>query len=184
MKSLRRSIVRALVIPAFLAIAASTLSPARAQMSTATDAASVKTIDTECSAIRQAVQALKPTHLVLTNSTWKVASDADFTVAQQTRASITLADVWKQGNSYAFVHAHSFDASGNQRATQLCFRQKDGTLERAKQAATLPDLDAAAAEVAYYGSDGTLIMKTAAFEVNDPMLAKTVQSLPFYQNLP
>jgi hypothetical protein len=184
MKSLRNSIVPALVIPACLALGVTTLSPARAQMSTANDAAAVKAIDTECSAIRQAVQALKPTHVVLANSTWKVVSDADFAVAEQTRASITLADIWKQGSNYAFVHSHSFDANGNQRATQLCFRQSDGTLERAKQATTLPDLDAAAAQVAYYGSDGTLIMKTAAFEVNDPMLAKTVKSLPFYQNLP
>jgi hypothetical protein len=95
-----------------------------------------------------------------------------------------LADVYKQGSNYAWVSAHSFDASGKQRATQLCFRQSDGTLERARQATTVPDLAAAAAQQAYFASDGALIQKTTLFEENDPQLAKKIEALPFYSVLP
>jgi hypothetical protein len=105
-------------------------------------------------------------------------------VAEQTHASITLVDAWKTSTGYAWIHAHTFDAKGNQRATQLCFRQSDGSLERARQAATVPSLSEAAAEQAYYTPAGKLITKTAAFEENDPALAKKVKSLPFFSNLP
>ncbi len=43
---------------------------------------------------------------------------------------------------------------------------------------------AASAQEAYFASDGTLIAKVGAFEVNDPVIAKTVQALPFYSVLP
>jgi hypothetical protein len=71
-----------------------------------------------------------------------------------------------------------------QRATQLCFRQSDGTLERARQATTVPSLAAAGAEQAYYASNGKLIQKTTLFEQNDPMLAKKIAALPFFAVLP
>ena len=82
------------------------------------DAGAIKAIDTDCSAIQNAVMALHPIHVALIKNTWKVLSDADYTVAEQTRASITLVDAWKQGTTYAWIHSHSFDAQGNQRATQ------------------------------------------------------------------
>jgi len=147
-------------------------------------ATTVKQIDAECNAIQDAVMALHPVHVVYKSSTWNVVSDADYAVAEQTHASITFADVYKQGNNYAWVHAHMFDAQGKQRATQLCFRQSDGTLARARQATTVPDLSAASAEQAYFTPDGKLVQSTKLFEANDPMLYKTVQSLPFYASLP
>ena len=157
---------------------------ARSQADAGAGAAAVKQINTECGAIQDALTALHPISLVYAQSTWKVASDADVSVAERTHASVTIANVWKQGKDYAWVHAHTFDQQGDQRATQLCFRQKDGSLERVRQAATVPDLSGAAAEQAYYGSDGALIQKTGAFEVNDPMIAKKVADLPFYKTLP
>jgi hypothetical protein len=78
----------------------------------------------------------------------------------------------------------SFNAVGDQRATQLCFRQSDGTLERVRQATTVPALDAASAQAAYFSSDGKLIQKMSLFEINDPAMAKNVTDLPFYSVLP
>jgi len=144
----------------------------------------VAQIDTECNAIQDAVMALHPIHVAYRSGNWVVLSDADYTVAERTKASITFADVYKQGSKYAWVHAHSFDSSGRQRATQLCFRQSNGTRERARQATTVPSLAAASAQQAYYTSSGKLIQKTALFEQNDPMLAKSIASLPFYNVLP
>jgi hypothetical protein len=149
-----------------------------------TDAAAVKQIDTECNAIQDAIMALHPVHVAYQSGTWVVLSDSDVAVAEQTKAALMFADVYKQGSSYAWVHAHSWDANGDQHATQLCFRQGDGTLERARQATTVPALAAASARQAYYASDGTVIQKTAIFEANDPMLAQTIKSLPFYSVLP
>jgi hypothetical protein len=146
--------------------------------------AAVQQIDTECNAISEAVMALHPIHVVLRSATWAVISDADYAAAGQTQANVTYADVYKQGPKYAWVHAHSFDAQGKQSATQLCYRQSDGTLERARQASDVPGLSQASAEQAYFSPDGKVIQSTKLFEKNDPMLAKTVESLPFYSVLP
>ena len=147
-------------------------------------AVQIKAIDTDCMAIQNAIAALHPIHLTLVQGNWKVLSDADYAVAQQTRAGIVLVDAWKAEKNYAWIHSHSFDAQGNQRATQLCFRQSDGTLERARQATTVPDLDGASAKVAYFAADGSVIFAASAFDRNDPALSKTIASLPFYSVLP
>jgi hypothetical protein len=162
------------------------LTPAGVPLSAgaADEMATIKGIDADCGAIHEATMALKPVHLVLAGGTWKVASDADYAVAERTHASITLVDAWKQGNNYAWIHAHTYDQNGKQRATELCFRQADGSLERARQATTIPDLDAASAKVAYYASNGDVIAKVGAFEINDPMIAKKVADLPYYKSLP
>jgi hypothetical protein len=152
--------------------------------SRAADPSAIGQIDTECNAIQNAVMALHPIHVAYQTGTWVVLSDEDFAVAEKVGASIMLADAYKQGSNYAWVSAHSFDASGKQRATQLCFRQSDGTLERARQATAIPDLAAASAQQACFASDGTLIQKTALFEENDPQLAKRIEALPFYSVLP
>ena len=144
----------------------------------------VNAIDTDCAAIQNAVMALKPVHFIYSSSTWKVASDQDVTVAERTKASVTIADVWKQGKSYAWVHSHSYDQKGNQSATQLCFRQADGTLERAKQAADIASLAGADAAIGYFTSAGDVIYKSELFELNDPKLAKKISDLPFYKDLP
>jgi len=163
-------------------VATGTLMTATARVSAQADA--VKQIDSDCLAIQNAIMALHPIHVALIAGQWKVLSEGDYAVAEQTHKSITFADVYKQGNNYAWVHSHSFSESGKQTATQLCFRQADGSLERARQAATVPNLDAAGAEAAYYTPDGKVIQKTSLFEVNDPAIAKSVKELAFYQVLP
>jgi hypothetical protein len=144
----------------------------------------VAAIDTDCLAIQDALPALHPIHVALENNKWTILSDADFAVAQGTTTAITLADVYQQGKSFAWVVAHRYDANGNQRAVQLCYRQSDGSLQRAKQAATLPNLDAADVSVAYFAPDGTVLSKVGVVEVNDPMVAKQVSKLPFFSLLP
>jgi hypothetical protein len=148
------------------------------------NAAAIAAINTECNAIQDAVMALHPVRVAYRSGQWLVVSDAQYMAAEKVGASLTLADAYKQGSKFAWVQSHTFDSSGKQRATQLCFRQSDGTLERARQATTEPSLAAAAAEQAYYSSDGKLIQKTALFEQNDPMLAKKIAALPFFAVLP
>jgi hypothetical protein len=152
--------------------------------SQANDQQAQQQIDTDCNAIQNAVMALHPVHVLLTSSTWKVVSDSDAAIADRTHASVTIADVWMQKKQPAWVHSHSYDQQGNQRATQLCYRQKDGTLQRARQAATVAGLGDAAAEQAFFSSDGTVIHATAAYVADDPMAAKQVSALPFYKVLP
>src|SRR5579863_4443158 len=100
-------------------------------------ASAVTAINSECNAISLAVMALKPVHVVLASGHWKVMSEGDFTVAEQTHSAVTFVDAYKQGKNYALIHSHTFGQGGAQRATELCFRQADGTLERAKQAETI-----------------------------------------------
>jgi hypothetical protein len=147
-------------------------------------AAQQKQIDADCSAIQNAVMALHPVHVLLQSSTWKVVSDADVAVADRTHAAVTIADVWMQKKQPAWIHAHSYDQQGNQRATQLCYRQNDGSLQRARQASTVPALNGASAEQAFYANDGTVIRATSAFVTDDPVVAKQVSALPFYKVLP
>ena len=128
-----RALGLGIVLPSLVLVAALTTT-AKSQ---AGDASPIGQIDTECNAIQNAVMALHPIHVAYQSGAWVVLSDADFAVAEKVGASIMLADVYKQGSNYAWVAAHSFDASGKQRATQLCFRQSDGTLERARQETTL-----------------------------------------------
>jgi hypothetical protein len=173
-----RSVVIALVAATALG------SPLIGRAQNASAAAQIKAIDTDCSAIQNAIMALHPVHLALVQSKWKVLSDADYAVAERTHASITLVDAWKAENNYAWIHSHSFDAQGNQRATQLCFRQSNGSLERARQATTVPDLSSASAKEGYFASDGSLIFAAKAFDQNDPALTKSIKSLPFYSVLP
>jgi hypothetical protein len=167
-----------------VALLLSATSPLIALSQASDPAVQQKQIDADCSAIQNAVMALHPVHVLLTSSTWKVVSDGDVAVADRTHAVATIADVWTQKKQLAWVHAHSYGQQGSQRATQLCFRQKDGTLQRARQAATVPGLDSASAEQAFFASDGTAIYASAAFEANDPIVAKQVTALPFYKVLP
>ena len=171
------AIVALLVLTALVA-------PRPAHSDQPTIADQVKAIDSDCLAIQNAVMALKPLQLVYSSSNWNIASDADVAVAEQTKGTVVIANIWKQGNNYAWVHSHRWDQNGNEKATQLCFRQADGTLERARQAATVPGLNEAAAAAAYYAPDGSLLLKAKAFEVNDPMVAKSIKALPFYKQLP
>jgi hypothetical protein len=176
---MKRSLLALAVAALGFSSITATVRPVAAQ-----SANSIKQINAECNAIQDAIMAFHPVHLALLNSKWKVLSTGDYTVAERTHTSVTFVDAWKQGNNYAWIHAHSFDASGNQRATQLCFRQSDGTLERARQATTLSGLGAASAQVAYFSSSGKVLSKTSLFVVNDPAIAKRVSALPYYSQLP
>ena len=153
---------------------------ARSEDSTAS---AVAAINSECNAISLAVMALKPVHVVLADGTWKVLTEGQYTVAENTHAAVMFVDAYKQGKNYALIHSHTFGSGGAQRATELCFRQADGTLERAKQAETVNAL-AAAEATAYFASDGTLLQKTATYAENDPAVTKKVADLPYFSSLP
>jgi len=144
----------------------------------------VTRIDTNCAVFKSAIQSQKPTDVIaLHSTTWRVASADDVTVAQRQHASYTLAEVWKQAGNYNWIRATRVGQGGAQHFTQLCFRN-DGTLARVRQAASLPSLDATAARVAYYNTDGSLIQRTTVFDINDPAIAKRVRDLPYYKVLP
>ena len=182
-KLIANGLVACCLLGALVFFAASQ-SPAATSQPPAAVASQVEAIDTNCLAIQDAVMALKPTQLVYANSTWKIASDADVTVAERTKASVMIASVYEQGNNYAWVVWHAWDQKGNQSATQLCFRQQDGSLERAKQAADISSLNGAAAAVGYYTPGGAIIYQSDLFEVNDSKIAKKITELPFYKELP
>jgi hypothetical protein len=102
------------------AVIAATYRPALAALS------AVAAIDSDCLAIQNALPALHPTHLALVKNKWTVVNGANFVAAQKTTTAITLVDAYKQGKNYAWVVGHQYDANGNQRAVQLCYRQSDG----------------------------------------------------------
>jgi hypothetical protein len=140
-------------------------------------------IDANCAVFRSALVHTKPTEVAsLKASTWKVVSGSDAVSAEHTHSSISLAQAWKQAGNFNWIRWVTYDKNGNERATQLCFRA-DGTLARARQAGTMPDLDATVARQAYFNTDGSLIKADTAFVVNDPTLYKKVRALPFYSLL-
>lgn len=143
----------------------------------------VARIDTDCAVFKSAIKTEKPTRVVsVRTSAWTLASDADYTSAEKLHA-YTLAEVWKHAGNYVWARSHTLASGGVKHATQLCFRS-DGTLARVRQATTVPALDAASARLAYYNTDGSLIRKSALFEVGDPAIAKHVENLPYFKLLP
>lgn len=143
----------------------------------------VARIDTDCAVFKSAIKTETPARAVSAHtSIWTLASKNDFAAAEKLNA-YTLAEAWKHDHKYVWVRAHTLATGGVRHATQLCFRN-DGTLARVRQATTVPALDATSARKAYYNTDGSLIQKTAAFEVGDPTIAKRVDALPFYKLLP
>jgi len=144
----------------------------------------VTRIDTNCAVFKSAIKTQKPTDVIALHSTdWRLASHSELVAAENGKSAYTLAEVWKQAGNYQWVHAMTVTAGGGRHATQLCFRN-DGSLSRAKQARTMPSLDSAADRGAYYNTDGSLIEKTATFEVNDPAIAKRIKELPYFKILP
>ena len=169
---MRRSFrLPALVLTAALAISAVATS-VRADAATA-DA----DIDAACSTIFQATGGLAPVHVAQQGGKWSVVGDAGFSAAQASTSTTALADAYAPG-SYLWVQGRT--ASG---AFQLCYRS-DGSLQRAKQAATLPGLGAVDAAVGYFGPDGTLLDSAGGFDAGAGMVAKKITDLPFYAVLP
>jgi hypothetical protein len=140
-------------------------------------------IDVTCDTMIQQAKLITPVHVVLSSATWKIATDADVAVAERTKDTKMIADVWKQNGKYVWARSHTFKQDGTQSATQLCFRV-DGTLARVRQALTIPSLDAADATRAYYKTDGSLIEKFGAYAVDDPAVATKIEALPYYKTLP
>jgi hypothetical protein len=179
--------VAALAVASLAAVAG----PAGAQMSGGSMSASqmappkilISRINANCGVVRNAVKSEQPIHEVLHATRWKIASDGQVALAERTHASVTIADVWKVDGKYSWVHTRTYTARGAERTTQLCFRP-DGTLARARQAATIPALDGAAARQAFYNVDGSLIQHSALFEANDSSIVKSVSGLPYFKDLP
>ncbi|MGR4065191.1 MAG: hypothetical protein ACLQPV_07055 [Vulcanimicrobiaceae bacterium] len=140
-------------------------------------AAAKADIDAACSAIQQSVGGQTPVHVAQQNGKWSVVTDSGFAAAQASNSTTALADAYSQGN-YLWVQGRS--AGG---AFQLCYRA-DGSLQRAKQSATLPGLGAVDAAVGYFAADGTLLDSTGGFDAAGGMVAKKLTDLPFYALLP
>lgn len=145
-------------------------------------ATTVAQIDTECDAVLSAVSQTSPVNVILNGKRWVVLSDAQL---QNAVGSMTphYAGVYKQGARYRYVREVSFDKYDQQHALGLCFR-RDGTLERARQAKTVPGLSSATGQRAYYAADGSLIQKTPGFNEKDPTIAKSVTDLRYFSVLP
>jgi hypothetical protein len=143
----------------------------------ATAASADADIDAACSAIYQSVSGQSPAHVALQNGKWVAVGDAGFSAAKASSATAALADAYSPG-SYVWVQGRT--ASG---AFQLCYRA-DGSLQRARQAATLPGLGAVDAAVGYFGPDGTLLDSAGGFDSGAGMVAKKITDLPFYAVLP
>ena len=143
----------------------------------------VNRIDVNCGVTKNFIKTVKPKHVALQSSTWKLVSDSDEVVAERTHAAVMLADVWSMNNHYVWVHSHTIAQGGAQHATQLCFRT-DGTLARIRQATNIPATDTSAAKVAYYNTDGSLIRSVGIIATNDPTIQKKITAEPFYSVLP
>ncbi len=140
----------------------------------------VKRIDANCAVFKQVLTTTTPTEVAsVKGSTWAVVDAAHKSSVEHTHSSITYAQAWKQSGNLQWVRWATFNASGAERATQLCFRS-DGTLARARQAGTLPGLDDTVhARQAYFNTDGSIIKADSLFVQNDPALYKKVRNLPF-----
>jgi hypothetical protein len=150
-------------------------------------ASAVAQIDTECDAVLSATSQTSPVIVILHGKKWVVLNVADFQSPGESRnpgqGTPHYAEVYKQGARYMYVREVSFDKYSQQHALGLCYRS-DGTLERARQAQTVPGLSSETAERAYYAADGTLIQKTPGFNEKDPTIAKNFKDLRYFSVLP
>jgi hypothetical protein len=142
----------------------------------------VSQIDTECDAVMSAVSQTMPVSVMLRGKTWVVLTAAELQSAGGL-GSPHYAEVFKQGARYVYARESSFDKYSQQHSIGLCYRS-DGTLERARQAQTIPELSSDKGQRAYYAADGTLIQKTPGFNEKDPTIAKNVKDLRYFSVLP
>src|SRR5271166_2271357 len=123
----------------------------------------VQRIDANCAVFKSALVNTTPTEVAsIHGSTWQVIDAAHKTSVENTHKSVTYAQAWKQAGNLQWVRWATFGSSGAERATQLCFRN-DGTLARARQAGTLPDLDSVRIRQAYFNTDGSVIKMDSLF---------------------
>ncbi len=175
-------------LPTLLAgFALATTVPAPAQMTTkpltpsqmASPSILVARIDANCAVFKSVLTSSTPTEVAsVKGSTWQIVDAAHKSSVEHTHSSITYAQAWKQAGNYQWIRWATFNTTGAERATQLCFRS-DGSLARARQAGTLPDLDSVHARQAYFNTDGSIIQVDSLFVQNDPTLYKKVRALPF-----
>jgi hypothetical protein len=143
----------------------------------------VERIDTNCVVFKSAIKTVKPTDVIAEKKTWRLASADEASTARAHLTAYTLAEVWKQAGNYNWIRSYTVGSGGGHHAVQMCFRN-DGTLARVRQGATIPALDASGSSVAYYNTDGSVIRKSATFSVNDPLIARRVRDLPYFNVLP
>ncbi|HTJ25218.1 MAG TPA: hypothetical protein VMA36_03545 [Candidatus Limnocylindria bacterium] len=141
----------------------------------------VKRIDLNCQVFHNAIQTVQPTEVAaIQAASWTVVDAAHKQQVESMKDHVWIVQVWKQAGNLNWVHSARLDARGARHATQLCFRN-DGTLARARQATTIPGLDAASARQAYFNTDGSVIRASSLFEVNDPAIGKRVDALPYFK---
>jgi hypothetical protein len=140
----------------------------------------VAQINAECDATWSAVSQTSPVNVLLQGRKWVILKDSQLQYIMG--GTPHYAGVYKQNARYVYVHEVSFNG-GKQRALGMCFRS-DGTLERARQAKTVPDLSKETAQVAYYADDGTPIQMTPAFDKKDPTIALRISDLRYFSVLP
>jgi hypothetical protein len=139
----------------------------------------VSRIDANCAVFRDAIRTERPTEVAAVGAGTFTALDAG---RRQQIAAMTdhvwVMQVWRQAGNLNWVRSVRLDAVGGGHVTQLCFRN-DGTLARVRQAATVPALDTAAAQQAYFRTDGSMIRATALFERTDPAIPGRGSTSPY-----
>jgi len=145
-------------------------------------ASAVGQINAECDALLSAISQTSPVSVILQGQKWVVLNDTQLQHVLQS-GTPHYAAVYKQGVRYVYAREVSLDEYGRQHALGLCYRS-DGTLQRARQAQTIPELSSEKAERAYYAADGTLIQKTPGFNEKDPTVAKNLKDLRYFSVLP
>jgi hypothetical protein len=146
------------------------------------EATTVAQIDSACDAVWSAVSQTSPVNVILNGKQWQVLKDSQ--LHYLTGSLIPhYAAVYKQGGRYVYAREVSVDKYGDQHALGMCFRN-DGTLARARQAKTMPQLASEKGQRGYYAADGTLIQKTPGFNEKDPTIAKNVTALRYFSVLP
>jgi hypothetical protein len=142
----------------------------------------VAQIDAKCDSLLSGLSQTMPVSIILHGKNWIVLNESDLLHAVGS-GTPHYAEVYKQGGRYVYVREVSFDKYDEQHALGLCYRN-DGTLERARQAQTIPGLSSEKAQRAYYAADGTLIQKTPGFNDKDPTVAKNLKDLRYFSVLP
>lgn len=139
----------------------------------------VNRIDANCAVFRDAIRSERPTEVAAVGAATFTALDAGR--RQQVEAMtdhVWLLQVWRQAGNLNWVRSVRLDSVGGAHITQLCFRN-DGTLARVRQAATVPALESAAAQQAYFKTDGSLIRASALFERTDPAIPGRGSASPY-----
>src|SRR5262249_15932501 len=133
-------------------------------------------------ALMSAISQTLPVSLILDGKNWVVLNETQLQSVLQS-GTPHYAAVYKQDARYIYVREVSLDKYGRQHALGESYANA-GTLERARQALSIPALSSATAERAYYAADGTMIQKTPGFNEKDPTIAMNIKDLRYFAELP